>query len=195
MVSSVRFGSAACVSALLLALAGCGGGGAGGSGGTTPSLKLTASPAGVPRGGSTTLSWTSSNATACTASGGWIGAKSPSGTETTAPLTSDQTYQLSCTGPMGNMLSMTTVTVRAAIVSWDAPTQNSDGSQITDLNGFKVRWGAAPHSYTFSASVAGATTTSYETALDPGTWYFSVTAVNAAGQESAPSNEVARTVL
>lgn len=194
MVRSIRFGCAACVCGWLLVLAGCGGG-AGGSGGATATLKLTASPSGVPRGGSTTLSWTSSNATACIAGGGWNGAKPLSGTETTAPLTSDETYELTCTGPKGNMLSMTTVTVRAAIVSWAAPTQNSDGSAITDLTGFKVLWGSASHSYTFSASVGDATATSYETALNPGTWHFAVTAVNAAGLESSPSNEVVRTVF
>jgi hypothetical protein len=118
-----------------------------------------------------------------------------SGSETTAPLTSDQTYQLACTGPMGNMLSMTSVSVRAATITWTVPTENSDGSALTDLVGFKVLWGSAPHSYTSNASVSGANSTTYEATLNPGTWYFAVTAVNAAGQESAPSNEATRTVF
>jgi hypothetical protein len=39
-----------------------------------------------------------------------------------------------------------------------------------------------------SATVSGATTTTYEvTGLTPGTWYFSVAAEAADGTESAPS--------
>jgi hypothetical protein len=146
-------------------------------------------------GATTTLTWSAANVTACTASSGWSGAKSLSGSEASAPLNSDQTYQLSCTGPNGNVLAMTNVTLRSAVVSWTAPTQNSDGSSLTDLAGFKVRWGSASRNYTFSASVTGPAATTFQTALDPGTWYFAVTALNAAGQESAPSSEATRTVL
>ena len=176
---------------------GCGGGGSSSSatsGTLSPTLTLTASPAGVALGATTTLTWSATNVSACAASGGWSGAKPLSGNEMSPPLNGDQTYRLSCSGPNGNALTMTTVTVRSAVVTWNAPTQNSDGSPLTDLAGYKVRWGPASQNYTFAVSVNGANATTFRTPLDPGDWYFAVTAVNAAGQESAPSSEDSRTV-
>lgn len=64
---------------------------------------LTANPTSVtPGAGSatTTLSWSSSNATSCTAFGGWSGAKALSGSEVVTP-SATTTYQLDCTGPGG----------------------------------------------------------------------------------------------
>jgi hypothetical protein len=54
--------------------------------------------------------------------------------------------------------------------------------------------GIGSRQYSASAKVTGASTTTYQTLLDPGTWHFSVVAVNAAGEESPPSNEVSKTV-
>lgn len=31
-----------------------------------------------------------------------------------------------------------------AVISWDAPTENTDGSQLTDLAGFSIRYGTNP---------------------------------------------------
>ncbi|MHB8660982.1 MAG: choice-of-anchor Q domain-containing protein, partial [Minisyncoccota bacterium] len=52
------------------------------SGGSTtpaPIITLSASPTSVTSGGSSTLTWSSTNATSCTASGGWTGTKATSG--------------------------------------------------------------------------------------------------------------------
>ncbi len=88
---------------------------------------------------------------------------------------------------------MTTVTLRNAELTWTAPTKNVDGSPA-NLTGFKVYWGPGSRNYTQSANVSGAGTTSYTTALTPGTWYFAVAAVDASG-ESAKTNEVSKTVF
>jgi len=109
-------------------------------------------------------------------------------------LNADQTYQLSCSGSGGNALAMTTVTLRSAALSWTAPTQNVDGSALTNLSGYKVYWGSSPRTYSSSASVSGGATT-FTTNLAPGTWYFAVTAVDSTGAESAKSNELSKTVL
>jgi len=42
-----------------------------------PSVSLSADPASINNGESTTLSWSSSNADSCTASGAWSGSKVP----------------------------------------------------------------------------------------------------------------------
>jgi hypothetical protein len=163
--------------------------------GTSPSVSLTASPPGVAPGGTTTLSWSSSNVSACTASGGWSGSKSLSGSQATAALNTDQTYTLSCSGSNGNASIMTTVTIRNAVLNWTAPTQNVDGSALTTLAGYKVYWGTASRSYSLNASLSGAGSTTYTTDLAPGTWFFAVSAVDSAGAESAKSSEVSKTVF
>jgi hypothetical protein len=90
---------------------------------------------------------------------------------------------------------MTTVTLRSAMLTWTAPTQNVDGSALTNLAGYKVYWGQTPRSYTASANVSGAGTTSYTASLTPGTWYFAVSALDSNGAESAKTNEVSKTVF
>lgn len=90
---------------------------------------------------------------------------------------------------------MTTVALRSADLSWTAPTQNVDGSALTNLAGYKVYWGNAPRAYASSASVSGAGTTTFTTNLTPGTWYFAVTAIDSTGAESEKTNEVSKTVL
>jgi hypothetical protein len=103
---------------LSLLLAACGGGGGGASPTTTPpapTASISASPDPIASGKSSTLTWKSTNATACTASGGWSGALQPSGTKTIAPLTATTSYALVCTGTGGTSASSeATVTVMPA---------------------------------------------------------------------------------
>lgn len=67
----------------------------------TPTVTLTSSVVAVAAGGTALLTWNSSNATSCSASGGWNGAKAISGSESTATLSVNTTYALTCTGPGG----------------------------------------------------------------------------------------------
>ena len=66
-----------------------------------PAVALTAAPTIVAPGGTSLLTWTSTNATACTASGGWSGALPTAGSQTTAALTTNTSYSLTCTGAGG----------------------------------------------------------------------------------------------
>jgi hypothetical protein len=75
-----------------------------------PTASLGAAPTSIASGGSSTLTWSSTNATSCTASGGWSGAKATSGTQSTGALTATTAYSLSCTGA-GGTSSVSTVTV------------------------------------------------------------------------------------
>ena len=47
-------------------------------------MSLTANPTSVATGGTSTLTWTTTNATSCTASGGWSGSQTLNGSATTA---------------------------------------------------------------------------------------------------------------
>jgi len=95
----------------------CGGGGAGGggvggggSGTPPPSVTVTANPTSISPGGSTTLTWTSSNATTVTISPG-VGSVSPQGSVTVSPATST-TYTATAKGPGGSATASASVTVR-----------------------------------------------------------------------------------
>ena len=87
----------------------------------------------------------------------------------------------------------------ALTLAWDAPTTNTDGSSLnpaTDLSQYKIYYGTASLTYTTVVNVTnpGTTTISQTLSLSPGTYYFSVTTVDAAGQESGYSNEVMKTI-
>jgi Protein of unknown function (DUF4038)/Putative collagen-binding domain of a collagenase len=78
-----------------------------------PTVSLTPSPAAITAGQSSTLTWTTSNATSCTASGGtFTGTKPTNGSEQVSPVVTTQ-YTLACTGPGGSRSRSATVTVTA----------------------------------------------------------------------------------
>jgi hypothetical protein len=98
---------------------------------------FTATPSSLTAGQSASLSWTSSAATSCTASGGtgsdgWSGLKSPSSTGTsTGPLTTvgTVTYTLTCTGAGGTSAPRSTsVTVNPVMPVQPTVTLLADGS-------------------------------------------------------------------
>jgi hypothetical protein len=88
---------------------------------TPPTVTLTAAPLAVNSGDSSTLTWNSTGATSCTASGGWSGSKATSGTASTGAITANTTYTLSCTGSSGTTQASVTVTVSAVQIP-PAPT-------------------------------------------------------------------------
>lgn len=99
-----------------------------------PTVGLSANPTSIPAGGSSTLSWTTSDATSCAASGGWSGSKSvPNGTQSVGPINASTTYTLSCTGAGGtNQQSVTVGLVAAPTLSFSAaPTSVTAGSRST----------------------------------------------------------------
>ena len=66
-----------------------------------PSITLTAEPANIVSGGSTTLNWSSTDTSECITSGDWNGAKPTSGSQVISSITKDSTFQLSCSGTGG----------------------------------------------------------------------------------------------
>lgn len=135
------------------------------------------------------LTWsTTPAATSCTASGDatWTGTKAASGTQTLASISASKTYQLSCTWPGDT----------SATLTWTPPTQNTDGTALTNLAGYKV-YRAATSAGVASATpttVAGNVTTHRFSSLAAGANFFGVTAYNSAGAESGMSNIASKTV-
>jgi hypothetical protein len=76
-----------------------------------PTVSLTATPTSVASGATTSLSWSSTGATSCTASGGWSGALAISGTQQSSALTAATTFSISCSGSGGASNASVNVTI------------------------------------------------------------------------------------
>lgn len=97
-------------------------------------------------------------------------------------------------GKASTSLSQFSVVVNAisngrVTLSWMPPTENTDGSALTDLSGYKIYYGTSAAALTNSITVntSGVSTYIVEN-LSPATWYFAITAVTASGEESSFSN-------
>ncbi len=82
-----------------------------------------------------------------------------------------------------------------ATLSWAAPTTRSDGSPLTNLAGYKLRYGNAAGTYpnTITVSNPGITTYMVEN-LAAGTYYFAIASYDSAGVESINSSPVSKTI-
>ena len=75
-------------------------------------------------------------------------------------------------------------TTGSATLSWIPPTQNANGSVLTDLAGYHIYYGTTPD-LEQSITVTNAGLTRYVlTGLAKTTWYFAMTAYDSAGRES-----------
>ncbi|HEX4674258.1 MAG TPA: fibronectin type III domain-containing protein [Steroidobacteraceae bacterium] len=82
-----------------------------------------------------------------------------------------------------------------ATVNWQPPTQNTNGTVITNLAGYTIEYGTNKSNLTSSVKVANPGLTSYVIEnLAAGTYYFGVTAYNSAGQTSSLSGVVSKTI-
>lgn len=86
-------------------------------------------------------------------------------------------------------------TTRAATLSWTPPTQNTDGSSLTTLAGYRIYYGTSSTALTQMVQVSSAGVTSYMIEnLAPATYYFAIRAYNSTGAESTNSNVVSKVV-
>jgi hypothetical protein len=82
-----------------------------------------------------------------------------------------------------------------ATLSWTAPTQNTDNSALTDLAGYRVRYGTSAAALSTTVNLANPGLATYVvTNLASGTWYFALTAYNSSGAESDLSSVVSKTI-
>jgi len=79
----------------------------------------------------------------------------------------------------------------SATVDWLPPTQNSDGSTLTNLAGYTVYYGTSPDQLTRSIKVTNPGLTAYTVSnLTPGKWYFAISSYSSSGAESALSGVI-----
>lgn len=75
-------------------------------------------------------------------------------------------------------------------LTWAAPTENTDGSPLTNLAGFRIHWGTSSGDYTETIVINSPGLDRYVLdGLVPNTYYFVATAVNTEGDESEYSEE------
>jgi uncharacterized repeat protein (TIGR03803 family) len=82
---------------------------------TTPTVSISLDKPSIALGGSANLTWSSTNATACAASGAWTDPQSDTGTQTVTPTAAGTyTYTLTCNGSAGSASNAATLTVTTA---------------------------------------------------------------------------------
>jgi len=87
------------------------------------------------------------------------------------------------------------VAVGSATLSWTPPTQNTDGSPLSNLAGYRIYWGPALGTYPNSVTLNNPGLTTYVVGnLVPGTYFFVATALNDVGVESTFSAVASKTI-
>lgn len=104
-------------------------------------------------------------------------------------------------GAASASLAAFTVTVNqvangTATISWIPPTQNTDGTPLTDLAGYRIHYGTSPSALNLVVDINNPGLTSYMIQnLTPATWYFRLRAYSSDGVESELSNTASKTIL
>lgn len=99
-----------------------------------------------------------------------------------------------CKNPM-RYATVTPDPVRQAVLSWTPPSQNMNGSALTNLGGYRIRYGTTATNLDQLIQVANPGLTGYTvTNLAPGTYYFAVVAYSTSGAESNLSNVTSKVI-
>lgn len=133
------------------------------------------------------LTWsTEPRANGCVSTGDWTGSRSSSRSNPLifTGVTPPKQYTLECRWDDTD-----------AKLTWTAPTQNVDGTPLTDLAGYKIYYGNSPTNLDNMIDLNNAGLTGSDvTNLAAGVWHFAMTAYNAQGKESAKSATVSTTL-
>ena len=96
----------------------------------------------------------------------------------------------------GGSVPVNPVGIDSMTLSWTPPTQNSDGSALTDLAGYNIYYGNESGNYGIIIKIDNPGIAIYVVEnLTPNTYYFVITAFNRIGAESDFSNEVSIQIL
>jgi hypothetical protein len=118
------------------------------------------------------------------------------GTTSNITITASEGSASASIGPFAILVNVPAAsTTGSATLTWVAPTENTDGTAVTDLAGYRIYYGTSATDLTQEIDLAGTTSTSYVVSgLAPGTYYFAVTAYSTAGMESAESNQASKSI-
>lgn len=163
--------------------------------GTAYSFKPTAQDA-----NGDTLGFSISNkpswATFSTTTGALTGTPGSTGTSSNIVITVTDTKGASASLSAFAITVAASATSGSATLTWTAPTQNTDGTALTDLSGYVVYYGTNASSLTSTINVNSPSTVTYTlTGLNVGaTYYFAITSKNSTGVESALSTIASKTI-
>lgn len=92
-------------------------------------------------------------------------------------------------------ITVNSVAIGQALLSWMPPTLRSDGTPLMNLSGYRIYYGNSPAglSNVINLDTAGVTNHVVEN-LSAGTWYFAISAFDSAGLESPMSASAAKTI-
>lgn len=80
-------------------------------------------------------------------------------------------------------------------LSWLPPTENTDGTPIVNLAGYRLLYGQVSQNYSSTIVITNPGITRYMIeGLSNGTWYFAIQTVTADGQVSDPSGEASKVI-
>ena len=135
----------------------------------------------------------SSAAATSTTSTGTTGSSPPTSADAGTSTSGSSTTSGSTTS--GSTPPTTPVAGTSVTLGWVAPTENNNGSPITDLAGYKIHYGVTSQDYTKVVAVSNPSLSRYVLdSLESGTYFFAITAYNSKGIESTLSGEISATL-
>ena len=105
-----------------------------------PTVTLSPDPATVDVGGTTMLTWTSTDAASCTALDGWSGTLAPSGTQATSALSVTRKFSITCTGDGGTGSAAAQVNVAQPVSGGGSGGGGALGSATVLALGLATAW-------------------------------------------------------
>lgn len=92
-------------------------------------------------------------------------------------------------------ISVNPIALGQATLSWNPPTENANGSPLTDLAGYRLYYGRNQNNLSQVVVVSNPGLTRYVVEnLTQARWFFSMTSVNSEGTESLRSELVSKTI-
>ncbi len=163
----------------------------------TPTVNLTANPTSVAYNGTSILTWNSTNATSCIASGGtngWGGNQNTSGSFNTGALANTTSYNLTCTSSTGAQASAyATVTVAAQQIQNPTVSLYANPTSIQSGANSTLTW-SSNNATSCQAYWTSSTATSGSGVVVPsGTTTYSITCYGTNGTQVSASATVSVT--
>lgn len=86
-------------------------------------------------------------------------------------------------------IDVTSTALAAVTLNWQPPSGNTDGTPLSDLEGYRIYYGVDPADFSHVIELPNPGLTTYVVEeLTPNVWYFVITALNSRGEESDFSN-------
>jgi hypothetical protein len=92
-------------------------------------------------------------------------------------------------------ITVSAATSGSVTLNWMPPTQNTNGTPLTDLSGYIISYGTDAGSLSQQISLSNPSLSTYVVSgLSAGTWYFAIKAVTSSGADSGFSNTASKTI-